>query len=211
MSDRRRQAGQRGVAALALTALLLFAMLLVVAATHRNAAVEMQASAGQLRSSQAFEAAEAGLEWATARLNDGSTLDDDCLPSAAAGARSFRDRVLSLDMGLPGFRPATWDDAGVARPQQVACRRDGAGWTCRCPSGGAPVLAVAGTSATQPAFTVTFAAGPRPGIVVAAASGCTQSGTACAETTTAAHEASSRMSRWHSGSFPACGRCRWPP
>src|SRR5450432_2351820 len=88
---------QRGAAALVVTMLLVFAMLIVVAYANRNLVVEARASANQYRSTQAFEAAEAGLEWALAKLNDATPIGDDCMPSAAPGALSFRDRQLHFD------------------------------------------------------------------------------------------------------------------
>ncbi len=184
---------QHGIAALSVTVLLLFAMLLVVAVTNRNVVVEMRASASQYRSTQAFEAAEAGLEWALAKLNDDATLGDDCLPSTAAGARSFRDRVLVDDDALPGFRPATWDDAGTARVQQVACLRAESGWSCSCPSGGAPTLPATATMTVAPAFVVAFAPGAKPGIVVASAVGCTQAGASCLDSASSGHDATARL------------------
>ena len=73
---------QGGVAALGLTLLLLFALLLGVAYVNRNLVFEQRASANQYRSTQAFEAAEAGLEWTLARLNDVRPIGADCLPTA---------------------------------------------------------------------------------------------------------------------------------
>ncbi len=102
---------QRGAAALVVTMLLVFAMLIVVAVANRNAIVETRASANQYRSTQSFEAAEAGLEWALARLNDNAPIGDDCLPSADPAAPSFRERYLRDDGA--GFVAATWDDAGT--------------------------------------------------------------------------------------------------
>ena len=182
---------QRGAAALVVTMLLVFAMLIVVAYANRNLVVEARSSANQYRSTQAFEAAEAGLEWALAKLNDAATIGDDCLPSAAPGALSFRDRQLHFD-GVR-FAPVNWDDAGTPAPLQAACVRSGGGWSCSCPTIGAPVLAAATGAATAPAFRVEFAAGPRPGIVRAIATGCTRSDTLCAATSDAGHEAATRV------------------
>src|SRR5579864_6530565 len=99
---------QRGAAALVVTALLFFAMLLVVAAANRSVLVEALSSANQYRSTQAFQAAEAGLEWAVAKLNDDTPLGDDCLPSDAVGAASFRDRRLQFNSSLASLVPMTW-------------------------------------------------------------------------------------------------------
>ena len=71
-SLRSRAGCQRGVAALFVTVMLCFAMVLAVAVAHRNVVVEEQRSANEMRAASAFEAAEAGLEWALARINDPS-------------------------------------------------------------------------------------------------------------------------------------------
>ena len=126
---------QRGAAALVVTMLLVFAMLIVVAVANRNAIVETRASANQYRSTQSFEAAEAGLEWALARLNDNTPIGDDCLPSADPAAPSFRERYLRDDGA--GFVAATGDDAGTPVPLQAACVRGESGWSCSCPASGA--------------------------------------------------------------------------
>ena len=182
---------QRGAAALVVTMLLVFAMLLVVAFANRNVVVEARASANQYRSTQAFEAAEAGLEWALAKLNDGTPVGDDCLPSADPGALSFRDRQLRYDGS--GFVPMTWDDAGTPTPLQAACVRGDAGWACSCPASGAPTSVAATGTATAPAFAVEFAAGARPGLIRAVAIGCTRSDTLCTAIADAAHEAAARV------------------
>jgi Tfp pilus assembly protein PilX len=61
---------QQGAAALAVTLVLLFITTLVAAYAHRNHLFELSASTNQYRATQAFEAAEAGLEWTIALLND---------------------------------------------------------------------------------------------------------------------------------------------
>jgi hypothetical protein len=184
---------QRGAAALVVTALLFFAMLLVVAAANRSVLVEARSSANQYRSTQAFQAAEAGLEWAVAKLNDDTPLGDDCLPSNAVGAASFRDRRLQFNSSLASLVPMTWDDGGTARPLQATCVRGDAGWSCRCPATGvATAPPVAGTT-TAPMFTVELSAAARPGLIVAVATGCTGSTTSCGPTSDTSHEAAARV------------------
>ncbi len=183
--------GQRGAAALVVTMLLVFAMLIVVAWANRNVVVEARASANQYRSTQAFEAAEAGLEWTLAKLNDGTPIGDDCLPSADPAAQSFRDRQLRL-IGS-GFTAATWDNAGTPTPLQAACVRGDAGWSCSCPNAGVPAPAATAGTATAPAFTVTLATGARPGLIVATANGCTRSDALCTATSDAGHESAARV------------------
>jgi hypothetical protein len=184
---------QRGAAALVVSALLFFAMLLVVAAANRNVLVEARTSANQYRSTQAFEAAEAGLEWALAGLNDDTRLGDDCLPNGTASAASFRDRHLRFDVALASLVPVTWNDGGTAKPLQAACVRADTGWSCSCPASGVPSLPASGSAETAPAFTVALLPGAKPGLVVAVASGCTDSAALCAATSNQSHEAAARI------------------
>ena len=182
---------QRGAAALVVTMLLVFAMLIVVAWANRNVAIEARASANQYRSTQAFEAAEAGLEWTLAKLNDSTPMGDDCLPSGDPTAPSFRDRQLRVIRS--GFVAATWDNAGTPAPLQAACVRGDAGWSCSCPSTGAPTLTPATGTTTAPAFTVTLATGAKPGLIVATANGCTRSDALCIATSDTGHESAARV------------------
>ncbi|MBP6778821.1 MAG: fimbrial assembly protein, partial [Piscinibacter sp.] len=89
---------QRGAAALAVTVLLLFVMALAVGLAHRNLIFEQRSSANQLRSTRAFEAAEAGLAWAQTLLDRGGAIGADCSAAdAVPGDTSFRDRYLAFD------------------------------------------------------------------------------------------------------------------
>jgi len=182
---------QRGAAAFVVTALLVFAMLIVVAVANRNAIVETRASANQYRTTQSFEAAEAGLEWALARLNDDAPIGDDCLPSGDPASPSFRERYLR-DAGA-GFVAATWSDAGTPRPLQAACVRGEGGWSCHCPASGPAEVAEPDGSTTAPGFALQFADGARPGIVRAIATGCTRRGAPCSGAASEGHEAATRV------------------
>lgn len=158
---------QRGVAALAVTALLLVAMLLAALFAGRSLLTEQRGSAQQMHSTQAFEAAEAGIEWALARLNTPERIGADCQPSTDPAATSFRGRSLAIAAATGVITPA---------PLQAACVRDGSGWSCTCPSAGAanPTAAAPG-----PAFTVQFLAAGKPGLVRIAATGCARFAGAC--------------------------------
>ena len=183
--------GQRGAASLIVTMLLVFAMLIVVAYANRNVAVEARASANQYRSTQAFEAAEAGLEWVLAKLNDPTPIGDDCLPSTDPAATSFRERRLRL--ASAGFVAATWDNAGTPAPLQAACVRSDTGWSCSCPSTGSPTLVPAAGAATAPTFMVELSNGAKPGLIAATATGCTRSDTSCIATSSVGHESAVRV------------------
>ena len=170
---------QRGVAALSVTLLLLFVLTLVLGFASRNLLFEQRASANQARSTQAFEAAEAGLAWAQAMLDSGTPIDADCEPSTTPGGVSFRDRFLTYDAATQRFTPRTWNNAGTATPLSAACVLTDAGWSCSCPSAGQPALAAPPATGTHPAFALHFVAAPRSGMVQLMATGCDHYAPAC--------------------------------
>ena len=184
---------QRGAAALIVTLALSIAMLLVAAFANRNLVFEQRTSANQYRSTQAFEAAEAGLEWATAQLNNNARIGADCLPSSEVADASFRDRYLNYRPASAAFSVATWDNAGVPTPRQAACVRGETGWACSCPTSGFASLIAPSGSAPAPAFTVQFQADSQPGIVRLVAMGCTSLAGACVAGTAATSDATARI------------------
>lgn len=160
---------QRGLGALGVALVLLFAMTTVAFFAHRSLLFEQRSSANQYRSVQAFEAAEAGLEWATARLNDPRTIDTACRPvtDAAGAARSFRVRYMPLTADLR-FAPAS-----AARP---GCSLGTAALACSCPTDGSPPS----LRDDAPGFTVGFSAVPGDADSVHVVSrGCSGIGSQC--------------------------------
>jgi hypothetical protein len=146
---------QRGAAALIVVLLLFFVISLVAAYAGRNLIFEQRTSTNQYRSTQAFEAAEAGLEWALAMLN-GGPISATCAPSANAADKSFRQRFLKEDPDHSGqYVPATW---GAIDPErlQPSCIRNGAGWNCSCRDDAAATPEVPAGGGTNPAFRVCF-------------------------------------------------------
>ncbi|MEO6361690.1 MAG: hypothetical protein ABIO71_00515 [Caldimonas sp.] len=184
---------QRGLASLLVTTLLCLATILIVAYASRNVAVEARASANHVRATQAREAAEAGAEWATARLNDAARIGPDCLSSRDGGARSARDLWLAFQGNEGTVVPTRWSDAGTLVPLRSACVRRGTGWACSCPSSGATVVPSPEGTATAPAFVVELAAAPAPGFVRIVSTGCTRSDAACLAGADASHEATARV------------------
>lgn len=170
---------QRGVAALVVTMTLFFAMLLIAVFANRNLVFEQRASANQYRSTQAFEAAEAGLEWAQAQLNNVARIGDDCKASGDTTGSSFRDRYLRVATPGAGFSAAQWNNAGVSTGLQPACVRADAGWQCACPAAGHAPLAAPAQAA--PAFSVEFLPGAKSGVVRVVSRGCSSLGGACAQ------------------------------
>ncbi|CAG0944685.1 hypothetical protein GPROT2_02782 [Gammaproteobacteria bacterium] len=169
---------QRGAAALIVTLVLFFVMTMIAAYANRNHVFEQRASANQYRAAQAFEAAEAGADWAIAQLNRAQRVDVGCLPNASAPT-TFRERHLAVNPASGLQVPIPWDNAGTPAPLQAACVRHGSGWDCSCPSDTQPVLAAPAAAGPSPAFMVQFEAVPQPGVVRLLATGCTQLGGAC--------------------------------
>ena len=184
---------QRGAAALIVTMLLFFAMILAAVFVNRNLVFEQRTSANQYRSTQAFEAAEAGLEWALAQLNSNQRIGADCLPSADPAATSFRARYLSYSAAASTFAPLTWSNAGAATALQPSCVRSGGGWACSCPASGQAALDAPAGSGAAFAFTVQFQASTKPGVVRVAATGCTDLAGACRPGTTTSAGATARI------------------
>ncbi|HEX3140564.1 MAG TPA: PilX N-terminal domain-containing pilus assembly protein, partial [Rhizobacter sp.] len=106
------KSAQRGAATVAITLLLAFVILLSVAFAHRSVVFEARTSTNQYRAAQAHEAAEAGIAWALAQLNNSTPLGDDCLPSNDPSALPFRERSIEA--------------------MRAHCTESGNGWACRC-------------------------------------------------------------------------------
>lgn len=179
----------RGAAALVVTVLLCFAMALAVAYVHRTLVIDQRTAAHQVRATRAFEAAEAGIEWTLASLNDNRRVGADCMPSADVAATSVRDLLLERAAVDAPFVPRTSLDHGVPTPLQVACDSSAAGWVCACPAAGTP--AVGAPSIDRASFVVQLAVGDGPGVVKVVATGCSTAGSACDAAAT--HESTARV------------------
>ena len=135
-------------------------------AAHRSLLVEQRSTSHQVRAAQAFEAAEAGLEWAIAQLNRPQPIDDRCLPTDRPDDRSFRERFVPTESSSEALMPTTWRDGVRDIALAPTCVRSDGAWQCSCPSNGLPSLTVAAADSTAaPAFSVQFTAGPTPATV----------------------------------------------
>ncbi|MDP2008240.1 MAG: pilus assembly PilX N-terminal domain-containing protein [Rubrivivax sp.] len=169
------RASQAGAASLIVVMVLFFLMSLVAAYTGRNLIFEQRTAANQYRSTQAYEAAEAGLEWALTMLNSGR-IGANCLEAGATTAdTSFRQRYLTIDgdTGVVAPRPAPTGVAGL----WPSCVSDSAGgWTCSCPSTTLPTLTAPTGNGVFPAFRVRFTnteLTSRRGLIRIESNGCT--------------------------------------
>lgn len=172
---------QRGLAALPVTLLLFFAMLLAAAYANRGLVFEQRASANQYRAAQAFEAAEAGLEWAIAQLNHPQRIDERCLPSSTATDPSFRERFVRIDHVTGQQAPVTWMSGGTPVALQPACVLGAEGWACSCPAAGHPMLDVieSDDGTPRPAYSVQFDTEAGSGLIRVTSTGCTSAAGPC--------------------------------
>jgi len=153
----RSPTAQRGAATLGIALMMVFAILLSVAFANRSVIFEAKTSANQYRAAQAFEAAEAGLDWAIAQLNRDAPIGDDCLPSTQAAASPFREH-------------------GAAVIEAACIESDGA-WSCSCPASGAPQPV--GTSSSALAFAIRLTPASQAGLLQLTSIGCSESTAAC--------------------------------
>lgn len=164
---------ERGAAALAVAMLLLFGMTLVAFFVNRSVIFEQRTSANQYRSTKAFEAAEAGLEWAISKLNEDLVIGTAPSCATGSGTQTFRERYLQLTTGAnPSFN--------VLANVRVGCSIAANGaTTCSCPTSGTPTLG----ATADPRFTVEFRAVTAPTAdplaVEVISYGCTNGGPNC--------------------------------
>ena len=180
---------QRGAASLIVVMVLFFIMSLVAAYTSRNLIFEQRTSVNQYRAIQAFEAAEAGIEWAIAQLN-GGRIDGSCLEAGVTNAdTSFRQRYLAINTN-PAPDPASGMVTALTQPpvpgnpavpRRAGCVWNGTAWICSCPSDNNPALAIPAGTGIFPAFWVSFSTVDvsRPGVVQIISNGCTRVDVAC--------------------------------
>jgi Tfp pilus assembly protein PilX len=182
---RRRQ---RGSAALTVVMLLLFSAALVALYLNRNLLVDQRNSANQMRATLALEAAEAGVEWATAMINAPGGIDTQCRPKAASAG--FKRRYV-----LTAF-PAD-SNVNSATNAFPGCRLTANGLNCSCPdvpaSPTANAYAVLGTT-EEPSFSVQLSdVLGQPDAVRVVARGCTGAVKACNPDTFTQADATARV------------------
>lgn len=164
----------RGAGTLAMVLALLLIAHLSLLYSHRALLFEQRASASQIRAVRAQEAAQAGIDWAIARLNDPRAVDTQCLPvpqPADAPAASVRARWERSLAATEAWRPACVQAA------------DDPVWRCHCPDVGAGHVTLPATPGDSPAFAVALQVGARPGLWTLTAEGCSHPGPDCGAST----------------------------
>ena len=179
-SGGRPRRAQQGAATLIVVMVLFFIISLVAAYTSPNLIFEQRTANNPYRSTQALEAAEAGLEWAISMLNQGR-IDGACVASTNVADSSFRQRYLNVD-DTGRIAPDPNPGGGELTP---SCVFNGTGWTCSCPSTGTPSLTAPTAAGVWPAFKLRFqviiprdttnpAIAKEPGLVRVQVVGCTR-------------------------------------
>lgn len=186
---------QRGAATLTITWLLFFAMGLMAAYAARGVLFEQHAAANQYRAAQAFEAAQAGIDWALAQLNQPHRVNAQCLPSPHEIDTSFRERFVRTRPDTAQLEPVTWLSGATPIALQPACVRGSAGWSCHCPSDGPPAIddESPDDGLPHPAFTVQFSAEAPAGQIRITSIGCTSAEGPCRPGSTGHPDASARV------------------
>ena len=146
----RRIPRQRGVASLAVSMILLFGMTLIAFFASRSMIFEQRTSANQYRATRAFEAAEAGIEWALSQINDKNCISTAVVAGACntvGGVVSYRDRYITPVVG--GFNPPASRRSGCSMSTDPATRAV----TLNCDAPTSNTLTLGGAS-TDPRFAV---------------------------------------------------------
>lgn len=171
---------QKGATALAVTLLLLFASSITAFYLNRGLIFEQKVSANQLRSTTAFEMAEAGIEWATGMMNRSNDLDPATCGLLSTTNISFRRKYVQTNF-------VTSSDVSATTRTFPGCKVSGTTLTCSCPdlpSANNESVAALG-AAVLPGFTVAFADVPGdPEAVRVISTGCTAQAGACKPATT---------------------------
>ncbi len=160
---------QRGAATLLVVVVLFFILALVTAYAGRNLIFEQRTSINNQRATQAFEMAEAGLDFAVGLLS-GGRVDDRCQPTASTAEATFRQRHFTNVDGTFTFSPAQAN----LRP---TCMMLSGGPSCSCPAAGAPTLVE--PVGLAPTIQLRFEPVAQPGLVRVTSQGCSSIGTQC--------------------------------
>ena len=161
---------QRGAAALIVVVVLFFILALVVAYAGRNLIFEQRTSFNNQRATQAFEMAEAGLEFAIGLLSAGR-VNDACQPTSVTTQATFRQRHFGTDAD------GNFTISAAQADLRPTCMMLANGPSCSCPAAGAPTLVE--PVGVAPTIQLQFQPVAQPGLVRVTSRGCNSIGTQC--------------------------------
>jgi hypothetical protein len=179
---------QRGAATLMVTMIFLFSTSVAMLYLNRNVLFEQKISANQLRSTQALEIAEAGIEWATGMLNTPYDISSSCTLLTTTNI-SFRKKYVQTQWASG---TATATDVNPATTTFPGCKINGNVRTCNCPD--VPNSTTSLGTDSYPGFTISFAATSDPEAVRVTSTGCTAQVGACTPTTASNSDATASVS-----------------
>ena len=190
-----QRTGQKGAATLITSLVLLFATTIVIFYLNRGLIVEQKTSANQSRATTAFEAAEAGLEWATGMLNRPYDIQTDCTFNTSTNV-SFRRKYVQTRWNAstnptPNAVPAT-----NVFPGCFMDTANGGALTCSCPAvpGSGTTAASLSPASAMPGFTISFAAVAADPLSVQVTSiGCSGATGACTSATAGGSDATATV------------------
>lgn len=187
--------GQKGAATLITSLVLLFATTIVIFYLNRSLIFEQKTSANQSRATSAFEAAEAGLEWATGMLNRPYDIQADCTFNTSTNI-SFRKKYVQTQWNASSNPTASAVPATNVFPGCFMDTANGGALSCSCPavpSSGSSTASLSPASA-MPSFTISFAAvAADPYSVQVTSIGCSGATGACTSATAGASDATATV------------------
>lgn len=164
---------QRGAASLIVVSLLLAVMAIIVMFANRTVIYEQKTSANQYRATLAFEAAEAGIEWTQAMLNNQKYITTACTTSTNSSNPRFRNRYLNIKLNTEvDIKTGITLNSVVAA---CAFNQSSGSMNCSCPVAGTAPSATAPTTSSgyTPGFAVAFEKNVVTGTVNLVSYGCT--------------------------------------
>jgi hypothetical protein len=185
-------AQQRGMAAIAVSLIMLLAASIAVLYLNRSLIFEQRTSANFTRATTAQEVAEAGIEWATGMLNINQTVDPATCQPISTGLNSFRKRYVLTNWGS-GSTTYTWVATAATTYPGCQIKSDGS-LDCKCPTPTGSITPAALTG-TFPGFTVAFAnvSGDTEAVQITS-TGCTTLAGPCTSSTSANADARATVS-----------------
>lgn len=186
--DLRRQ---RGAGSLVVVAILLVVLSVAVMFGNKTILFEQKTSTNQYRSTLAFEAADAGLAWATAMLNKPEYITAACTTdttTVSSASVRFKDKYINVEATTGALSPKN-SGAVVAA---CAYNLSGGAINCNCPAAGTAPTAAAPTGSTgyTPGFAIALTTNSVTGTVDLVSYGCS----AVINSTTCSGDAGAKVS-----------------